>query len=137
MVGIVVLVTGVVSVGAQTPAPGVDQPAAGMMADVQKVLDAMYASDQRLGELIGRIDSARGDDARIDAIAAALKEMAAQRAQAREQVAALTTRMTGRMAEHMAAMQAKHGAAGMSCSMMKGAATPAAEPDHSQHHPTP
>ena len=107
-----------------------EQQATGMMAEFQQILAALQTSDQTLNELIARIETARGDDDKIDAVTAVLKEMVRQRTQMREQIVAKAQQMTAHMREHMSGgMQGM-----MNCPMMKELAKPA-EAEHSPHHP--
>ena len=50
-----------------------------MMARHQAMMAEMQAADERLESLVAAMNAAEGDDARIDAMAALLTELAAQR----------------------------------------------------------
>ena len=115
-----VLATGAAAVVlAQAPAaPGHHDAAAepaktqasGMMADQKAMMAAMAAADQKLTELVARMNAAKGDD-KVTAIAAVVTELVAQH-------------------------QRMHGQMRMPGGMMNKT-TPPAEPkdDHSAHHP--
>jgi hypothetical protein len=158
IVALAMLFGGVESIQGQTPpgAGGAGQPsrpmmvdeaqAAGMMAQRQEMMASMRALDQTLDELIAAIDTAKGDDEKIDAIAAVVTTMAAQRAQMREQMMGMQSRMMAHMMEHMTAMSGMSGrmnrgqtgaAPSMmdNCPMMKGMAKEATEFGHEEHHP--
>jgi hypothetical protein len=87
----------------------------GMMAERQKMLAEMKAMDQRLDELVAKMTAAEGAD-KIDAVAAVVKELVAQRTILRERAMG----MQGRMMEQMK-------------SMMQGA-EPSAAPDSPAPH---
>ena len=70
-----------------------------MMAQHKDTTTAMTASDQRLTELIARMNAAKGD-ARVDAIAAVVSELAAQRTPMKMQ--------HGMMEQMKSDMNAKH-----------------------------
>jgi hypothetical protein len=123
--------------------------AGGMMTERQQMMASMRALDQTLDELIARIDTARDDDEKVDAIAAVVKAMAAQRAQMREQMMGMQSRMMGHMMEHMTAMAGMSGMSGRmnrgqtgaapsmmdNCPMMKEMVKEATESGHGEHHP--
>jgi hypothetical protein len=100
----------------QSPRPMMidEAQAGGMMAQRQQMMASMRALDQPLEELIARIDTARGNDEKVDAIAAVVKVMAARRVQMREQ-------MREQMMDN--------------CSMMKEMEKEAIETGHGAHHP--
>jgi hypothetical protein len=87
-----------------------------MMAERQKMLAEMKAMDQRLDELVAKMTAAEGAD-KIDAVAAVVKELVAQRTILRGRAMG----MQGRMMEQMK-------------SMMKGAEQPSAAPDSPAPH---
>lgn len=131
----------------QSPRPMMidEAQAVGMMAERQQMMASMRALDQTLDELIARIDTARGDDEKVDAIAAVVKAMAAQHAQMREQMMGMQSRMMGHM-EHMTAMPGMSGGMNRgqtgaapsmmgSCPMMKEVGKEAADPGHPEHQP--
>jgi hypothetical protein len=153
---IVILFGSVGSIQGQMPpaAAGARQPprpmmidesqAAAMMAERQKMMAAMHALDRTLDDLIAKIDTARGDGARIDAIVAVLKQMTAQRTSMREQMMAMQGRMMGHMMEHMTAMPGmsmNRGQAGAApsmmgdCPIMTDIVKESTAPGHEEHHP--
>lgn len=109
----VALVTAALSttvVLAQSPTAGQKGMAAHKqtMADQKEMMAAMTAADQRIADLVARMNAAKGEE-RIAAMAAVVNELVAQRKQMQE-----------------------------SCGMMMKAptaATEASEPDHGAHHP--
>lgn len=130
--------------GQQPPTTVDETQAAAMMAERQKMMANMRAMDQKLNDLIAKIDSARGDDAKIEAIAAVVKQLVAQRTQMHSQMEGMQTRMMNHMTQHMMSMQGgmmsmmnNRGQAGAmpsmsNCPMMKELAKEAAE---AEHHP--
>ncbi len=131
----------------QSPRPMMidESQATAMMAERQKMMARMHALDQTLDDLIAKIDTARGDGARIDAIVAVIKQMAAQRTSMREQMMAMQNRMMGHMMEHMTAMpgmsgRMNRGQTGAApsmmadCPMMKEIGKESTEPGHEEHH---
>ena len=87
-----------------------------------QMMKNMAAADQKLSELVARMNTATGDE-KVTAIAAVVAELTAQRAQMQEH---MRTHCAGKMAS-------MHGNAGM---MHKAPdAAPKAEPDHTAHHP--
>jgi hypothetical protein len=105
----------VVAAGATTvalaQAPAVqphDHPAApaapagcGMMAHQKEMAAAMAAADLKLNELVARMNSAKGD-AKVEAIAAVVTEIARQRSE----MTKMQTGMTEQMKSHMSGMHA-------------------------------
>jgi hypothetical protein len=95
----------------------------------QQLMQSMMAADQKLSELVVTMNTATGDK-KLEAIAAVVTELVAQRKQMQEQM-----RMQGSMMEQMMSrMAAMHGSGGM----MKGAPAPkkdTTETDHDAHHP--
>ena len=90
---------------AQTPAPGGHDQ---RMAEQKAMMAKMAAGDQRLADLVAKMNAAKGEE-RIAAMAAVLNELVAQRRQMHQ-----------------------------SCGMMNTAPTAATEqtdPDHGAHHP--
>ena len=127
---------------AQTPAPDPHhdivaehtRPAAAkmngqnMMADQQAMMATMAAEDRKLTDLVVKMNMAAGD-AKVEAIAAVVTELAAQRSRMREMM-----RMQGdMMGQMMSRMSAMHGSGGM----MKRApeAPKESTDDHAAHHP--
>ena len=154
MTAMVVLLSSGAVVQTQTGASQTQRPmmvdetqAASMMAERQKMMANMRAMDQKLNDLVAKIDAARGDDAKIEAVAAVVKQLVAQRAQMHSQMEAMQTRMMDHMMEHMMSMQGgmmgmmnNRGQAGAmqpmsNCPMMKELSKEAEDADHSAHHP--
>ena len=120
--------------------PAVDeQQAAAMMAERQKMMADMRVMDQKLKDLVARIDAARSEAEKIDAIAAVVKAMVAQRTQIHSQMEAMHARMMDHMMMHVMSMQSgmglmrgrgqTGGGQPMSnCPMMKALAQEAAHP---------
>jgi len=92
---------------AMTPAMGqmVDEgQASAMMAERQQMMANMKAMDKTLDALVAKMTDARGTE-KVDAIAAVVKELAAQRTRMRDQMTMVDGRMMGHMMEHMMSMQ--------------------------------
>lgn len=131
---------------AQPPAMVDETQAAAMMAERQKMMANMRAMDQQLNDLVAKIDSARGDDAKIEAVTAVVRQLVAQRTQMHSQMEAMQTRMMSHMMQHMMSMQGgmmsmmnNRGQTGAmqsmsGCPMMQQLSKEAAEADHSAHH---
>ena len=127
--------------------PMVDENhAAAMMAERQQMMANMRAMDQKLTDLVKKMDAARGTD-KVDALAAVVKEMVSERAQMRDRMMAMQDEMMTHMMQHMMAMQggmmsmANRGgqAAAMQsmndCPMMKELSKEQSSADHAEHHP--
>jgi vancomycin resistance protein YoaR len=87
----------------QTPAkPSTDMAAKckAMMAEHEKMMAEMKAADQRLDELVTKMNSASGQ-ARVDATAAAVTEIVAQRKTMRDRMMQTHQGMMSHMMEHM------------------------------------
>ena len=95
----------------------------------QQMMQSMTTADQKLSELVATMNAAKGDK-KVEAMAAVITELVAQRKQMQDQM-----RMQGSMMEQMMSrMAAMHGSGGT----MKGTAEPkkdAPEADHATHHP--
>ena len=95
----------------------------------QQLMQNMTAADQRLSELVAKMNAATGDK-KVDAMAAVITELVAQRKQMQEQM-----RMQGSMMDQMMSrMATMHGSGGMT----KGTPEPkkdATDADHAAHHP--
>jgi hypothetical protein len=76
-----------------------EKEAGAMMAQCRQMMARMQADDQKLNELVTRMDAAKSPD-NIDAVAAVVKELVAQRAQMRGEMMAMQGRMIGHMAQH-------------------------------------
>ena len=125
-----------------------ESQAAAMMAQRQQMMARMRALDQKLNELVAKMDAAKGT-VKVDAIASVVKELVAQRAQMRDDMTAMQGRMIGHMMQHMMSMQGgmmgmmnrgsgQTGAASSpmeTCPMMKGLAEEATKGDDDTHHP--
>lgn len=118
--------------------------ASAMMAERQQMMADMKAMDQKVDDLVAKMNAARGGE-KVDTIAAVVNELVAQRKQMRGRMTAMQDRMMGHMMGHMTSMQGgmmgmmSHGQAGeapsmANCPMMKGLAQEAPG-DHSAHHP--
>jgi len=88
--------------------------AGAMMAERQKMMANMKATDKQLDDLVAKMDAARGAD-KVDAIAAVVKAMVADRMRMREQMM-----MQGGMMEQMMSMPAGQNPS---------------DADHAAHHP--
>jgi len=115
---------------AQPPPAGQNDMAAHkqMMAEQKAAMARMTAADQKLAELVARMNAAKGDE-KVTALAAVVNELVVQRTQMQEQMR-VQGGMMERMMSHMSGM---HGTGGM----MNKAPAPdkATEPDHGAHHP--
>ena len=101
----------------QTPAkPSADmaEKCKAMMAEREKTMAEMKAADQRLDELVTKMNSASGQ-AKVDATAAAVTEIVAQRRTMRDRMMQMHQGTMSHMMEHM---QAGPQSMGM-CPMMK------------------
>ena len=101
----------------QTPAkPSADMTAKckATMAEHEKMMAEMKAADQRLDELVTKMNSASGQ-AQVDATAAAVTEIVAQRRTMRDRMMEMHQGTMSHMMEHM---QAGPQSMGM-CPMMK------------------
>lgn len=101
----------------QTPAkPSADMSARckAMMAEHEKMMTEMKTTDQRLDDLVGKMNAASGQ-AKVDAVATVVTEIVAQRKTMRDRMMQMHQRMMSHMGEHMQA-----GAQSMAmCPMMK------------------
>jgi hypothetical protein len=101
----------------QTPAkPSADMAGKckGMMAQHEKMMAEMKAADQRLDELVAKMNQASGQ-AKVDATAAAVTEIVAQRKTMRDRMMQMHQQMMTHTGEHVQA-----GAQSMAmCPMMK------------------
>lgn len=87
-----------------------------MMLRYEKMEAQMEAMDRKLGGLVQQMNQARGDS-KVNAMAAVVNELVAQRQQMRGHMMGMHSGMMGHMMEHMGGMQ---GMGGMSsCPMMK------------------
>ena len=89
----------------QTPAkPSADMSAKckAMMAQHEKMMAEMKAADQRLDELVTKMNAASGQ-AKVDATAATVAEIVAQRKTMRTGMMGMHEGMMGHMMEHMQA----------------------------------
>ena len=98
-------------------------------AEREQMMKNMAAADQKLSDLVAKMNAATGDK-KVAAIAEVVTELVAQRHQMQEQM----RMQRGMMDQMMSRMSAMHGSAGM----MKGNAEPkagATDADHAAHHP--
>jgi len=89
----------------QTPAkPSADMTdrCKAMMAQHENMMAEMKAADQRLEDLVAKMNAASGQ-AKVDATAATVTEIAAQRKLMRDRMMAMHQGMMGHMMEHMQA----------------------------------
>jgi len=127
--------------------PTVDEThATAMMAERQQMMASMRAMDQKLNDLVKKMDAARGTD-KVDALAAVVKEMVSQRAQMRDRMMAMQDEMMTHMMQHMSAMGGmmsmmgtRGGQAGAmqsmnDCPIMKELSKEQSNADHAEHHP--
>ena len=132
----IVLATGVIL--GQVPTAGGHHPNATELSagqavapgpERQHMMQSMTAADQRLSELVAKMNAATGDK-KVEAMAAVVTELVAQRKQMQEQM-----RMQGSMMDQMMSrMATMHGPGGM----MKSTSEPkkdATDADHAAHHP--
>ena len=96
------------------PPAGMEAKCQAMMAEREKMMTNMKAADQRLDELVAKMNSASGME-KMTATAAVVTEMVTQRRTMREGMMKMQEGMMSHMMEHMQA-----GAASMAmCPMMK------------------
>lgn len=116
---------------AQSPTAGQKDAAVHqqMMAEQKSAMAKMAAADQKLTELVDRMNTAQGDE-KVTAMAAVVKELVAQRTLMHEQM-----RMQGGMMERMMSHMSEMHAMGGMMKQAPTAATEATEPDHGAHHP--
>jgi hypothetical protein len=130
MYGFCLALAGALALGggthAQTPAkPGMDQGMpGGMMADRQKMMADMQASQKKLDDLVTAMNAARGAD-KVDRLAAVVTELTAQHRQ-------MGMRMMSTGGMQMPMMQPA-AAAAPKAPADKGPT----EEDHAAHHPKP
>lgn len=96
------------------PAAGMDAKCQAMMAERDKMMTEMKAADQRLDDLVSKMNAASGPE-KTDATAAVVNEMVTQRRAMQSGMAKMQQDMMGHMMEHMQA--GKSSMAG--CPMMK------------------
>ena len=96
------------------PPSGMEAKDQAMMAEREKMMTGMKAADQRLDELVAKMNTASGME-KMTATAAVVTEMVTQRRTMRDGMMKMQDGMMSHMMEHMQA-----GAASMaSCPMMK------------------
>ena len=96
------------------PPSGMEAKCQAMMAEREKMMTGMKAADQRLDELVAKMNTASGME-KMTATAAVVTEMVTQRRTMREGMMKMHEGMMSHMMEHMQA-----GAASMAmCPMMK------------------
>lgn len=118
----------------QPPATMPHGDAAGM--DCKTMMKQMQARskamDEKLQPLVDRMNAARGQ-ARVDAMAAVVNELVAQRSQAREQMMTMMPQMMNHMMEHMQGGMMRGMREGMmACPMMQSQKAQLAPAEH-QH----
>ena len=105
-----------------------------MMADQSTMMAEMVAADQKLADLVARMNAAQGDE-KVSAMAAVITELAEQRARMQKQMMRMQSQMMDHMKAHMSGM---HGAGVMEKKTPADplpAPPPAGDADHSAHHP--
>ena len=85
-----------------TPDAGMAAKCQAMMADHEKMMTEMKAADQRLDDLVAKMNAASGME-KADATAAVVNEMVTQRRTMRDGMMKLQPGMMGHMMEHMQA----------------------------------
>jgi hypothetical protein len=95
-----------------------------MMAMHKEMMAKMEAMDSKLDDLVKKMNTTKGNS-KVDATAAVVNELVAQRKQMREHMMTMQPMMMKHMMEHMHAGMMK---GMMECPMMKGMAGPPAEP---------
>lgn len=83
-------------------AAGMTAKCQAMMADHEKMMTEMKAADQRLDDLVGKMNAASGTE-KADATAAVVNEMVTQRRTMRNGMMKMEAGMMGHMMEHMQA----------------------------------
>jgi hypothetical protein len=145
-----VSVAGAVGLQAQQPTPpppahGMEMPGKPGMMDEKKMDESMMARhkemmakmdamDARLDDLVKKMNTAKGTK-KVDAVAAVVSELVAQRKEMRQQMMAMRPEMMRHMMEHMRMGMTK---GMMECPMMKGMETksgPDKSAEPSEHHP--
>lgn len=104
-----------------------------MMAKRQAAMDEMQKMNAELDVLVSKMNAARGDD-KVEATAAVLTELVAQRRAMMSMMDSMHPMMMEHMARHMESGMAASLSQSMSgCPMMGGAKKPA-EGEHEGHH---
>jgi hypothetical protein len=85
-----------------TPGAGMAAKCQAMMADHEKTMTEMKAADQRLDDLVAKMNAASGME-KADATAAVVNEMVTQRRTLRDGMMKMEGGMMGHMMEHMQA----------------------------------
>jgi hypothetical protein len=85
-----------------TPDSGMAAKCQAMMADQEKMMTEMKAADQRLDDLVAKMNAASGME-KPDATAAVVNEMVTQRRTTRDGMMKMEDGMMGHMMEHMQA----------------------------------
>ena len=85
-----------------TPDTGMAAKCQAMMADHEKMMTEMKAADQRLDDLVAKMNAASGME-KADATAAVVNEMVTQRRTMRDGMMKMEGGMMGHMMEHMQA----------------------------------
>jgi hypothetical protein len=106
-----------------------DSHATAPMPQHQQMMQNMTAADQKLSELVATMNAAAGDT-KVDAMAAVVRELVAQRKEMQQQMRMM---QSGMMEQMMSRMSAMHGSGGMKNAPQSR--KDAAEPDHADHHP--
>ena len=75
-----------------------------LLAERQQIMAAMREMDQKLKDLVAKMDAAKGE-AKIDAVAAVVRDLVTQRTQMSDRMMTMQGRMMGHMMQHMMSMQ--------------------------------
>ncbi len=84
------------------PQPGMAAKCQAMMADQEKMMTEMTGADQRLDDLVGKMNAASGTE-KADATAAVVNELVTQRRTMRDGMMKMQHGMMAHMMEHMQA----------------------------------
>lgn len=86
----------------EKPSADMSEKCKAMMAQHEKMMAEMKAADQRLDDLVAKMNAASGQ-AKVDATAATVTEIVAQRRTMRDRMMDMHQSMMGHMGEHMQA----------------------------------
>ena len=102
----------------ETGAPMMEKCQA-MMADREQVMSEMRAANAKLDELVAAMNAAKGE-AKVEALARVVTEMAEHRKNAMGKMTAMQPEMMQHMMEHMRQGMMEGNEKAMECPMMKG-----------------
>jgi len=101
-----------------------------VMADRERMMSEMRSSDAKLDELIAGMNAARGD-AKVQALASVVTEMAEQRKRTMSNMMSMQPRMMQHMMQHMRMGMMEGNEQAMECPMMKETmGSPKKDPAH-------